>query len=70
MSQARPSTPKSGKMPVQDYKFNEDAGEHTVACSCGRWVATTEVLMARRFAASHAGEHARARIFDPIPEGD
>lgn len=63
-------SPKNGKLPTLTYEHNEDEKLHNVKCACGESCSVTDPMIARRFAQSHVGVHARARIFTPIPDTD
>ena len=61
--------PRSGKLPTIEYAFDPDTETHTARCGCKHGhVSSSSPLVVRRFVQSHIGEHARARIFNPVPD--
>lgn len=60
--------PKPGPFPALVYDFDPGTGTHSVKCKCGAHCETNEPLVARRFAQTEIGKHARNRIFDPAPD--
>ena len=63
-----PDQPTPGRFPTLTYGYDPETGVHDVRCSCNRkaFCQTTEHLVARRFAQTHTGEHARLRIVNPL----